>query len=144
MDVGCYSVSFTRVLAGEPESASGYQVLGSTGVDVRFTGTLSLPDGVLAHFDSGFDLPRRSVLEAVGSEGVAFVRDPFLIPEPGIELHRGGEIERVEVEQADRYQLQLENFGDAIRGGADPLLGREDAVGQARAIELLYRAADEP
>jgi D-xylose 1-dehydrogenase (NADP+, D-xylono-1,5-lactone-forming) len=74
MDVGCYCVSFTRVLAGEPESASGYQVLGSTGVDVRFTGTLSLPDGVLAHFDCGFDLPRRSVLEAFGSEGVALVR----------------------------------------------------------------------
>ena len=29
----------------------------------------------------------------------------------------------------------------AIRGNADPLLGREDAVGQARAIDALYRSA---
>jgi D-xylose 1-dehydrogenase (NADP+, D-xylono-1,5-lactone-forming) len=29
----------------------------------------------------------------------------------------------------------------AIRGRGDPLLGREDAVGQARAIEMLYDAA---
>jgi xylose dehydrogenase (NAD/NADP) len=31
----------------------------------------------------------------------------------------------------------------AIRGSAEPLLGREDALGQARAIEALYRSADE-
>ena len=31
----------------------------------------------------------------------------------------------------------------AIRGRAEPLLGREDALGQARAIEALYRSADE-
>jgi predicted dehydrogenase len=30
----------------------------------------------------------------------------------------------------------------AIRGEASPLLGREDAVGQARAIEALYHSAE--
>jgi predicted dehydrogenase len=30
----------------------------------------------------------------------------------------------------------------AIRGEAPALLGREDAVGQARAIEALYRSAE--
>ena len=30
----------------------------------------------------------------------------------------------------------------AIRGSVEPLLGRADAVGQARAIEALYAAAD--
>jgi D-xylose 1-dehydrogenase (NADP+, D-xylono-1,5-lactone-forming) len=140
MDVGCYCVSASRLLAGEPESAAGRQLLARTGVDVRFAGVLAFP-GVLAHFDCGFDLPRRSMLEVVGSEGQLEVEDPFLIARPGIELRRGDDLERIEVAQADRYRLQLENFGEAIRGRADPLLGREDAVGQARAIELLYRAA---
>jgi predicted dehydrogenase len=31
----------------------------------------------------------------------------------------------------------------AIRGQAEPLLGRDDALGQARAIEALYRSAAE-
>jgi hypothetical protein len=31
----------------------------------------------------------------------------------------------------------------AIAGEAKPLLGRDDAVGQARALEALYRSADE-
>ena len=35
MDVGCYCVSAARLLAGEPESVTGEQVLGGDGVDVR-------------------------------------------------------------------------------------------------------------
>ena len=31
----------------------------------------------------------------------------------------------------------------AIRGEAEPLLRREDALGQARTLEALYRSADE-
>ena len=60
-----------------------------------------------------------------------------------IELRRGGEVERIEVERADSYRLELENLSDAIRGRAAPLLGREDGVGNARVIEALYRSAAE-
>jgi len=58
-------------------------------------------------------------------------------------LRRGDDVERVEVEQADSYRLQLENFAAAIEGSAAPLLGRADALGQARAIDALYRSAAE-
>ena len=142
MDVGCYCVSMARLLAGEPESATAQALIGSTGVDVRFVATLGFPDGVLAHFDCGMDLPYRSELEVVGSSGVLHVADPFLVAEPGLELRREGQAERIEVEQVNRPQLELENFGDAIRGRADPVLGREDAVAQARALELLHNAAE--
>ena len=43
MDVGCYCVSGSRLLAGEAESVSAYQVLGASGVDLRLTGTLVFP-----------------------------------------------------------------------------------------------------
>jgi predicted dehydrogenase len=143
MDVGCYCVSGTRLLAGEPESVTAQQLVGPTGVDMRFAGTMSFGDGgVLGHFDSGFDLPSRSDLEAIGSEGSILVRDPWLIRTAGLELRRGGEVERIEVENPNRYQLELENLADAVRGDALPLLGREDAIGQARAIEALYRSAE--
>ena len=32
---------------------------------------------------------------------------------------------------------------EAIRGEAEPLLGREDALGQARSIAALYRASEQ-
>ena len=58
-------------------------------------------------------------------------------------LRRGGDQKRVEVEDADSYRLELENMSAAVRGRARPLLGREDALGQARALEALYRSAGE-
>ena len=142
LDVGCYCVSAARLVAGEPDVVYGEQVLSSSGVDVRFAGTLRLPGDVLAHFDCAFDLPARSVVEVVGSEGSLVAADPFILGDHrGLELRRGDEVEPIATGHTNKYQLQLENLGDAIRGRADPLLGRADAVGQARAIEALYRAA---
>ena len=39
-----------------------------------------------------------------------------------------------------RYQLEVENFAAAVRGDEPPLLGRADAVGQARALAALLAA----
>ena len=143
MDVGCYCISGVRLLGGEPASVTAQQVTTPAGVDVRFAGTMSLPGEVLAHFDCAFDLPYRAELAAAGSDGELRVPDPWHARSPGIELRRGDDVERIEVPAANSYQLQLENFGDAIRGTGSPLLGRADAVGQARALELLHAAAAE-
>jgi xylose dehydrogenase (NAD/NADP) len=141
MDVGCYCVSVSRLLAGEPEEVHGEQVLGAGGVDVRFAGTLRFAGDVLGQFDCGLDLPFRDELEVVGSEGSLFLDDPWHCRSPLIELRRDGQAERIEIEPADSYQLELENLSDAIRGEAEPLLSKADAVGQARTIEELYRSA---
>jgi len=142
MDVGCYCVSAVRLLAGEPVRVTAQQVLGSTRVDVRFTGTLACQYDVLAHFDSALDVPDRSELEAIGSDGSIRVRDPWHCRRPRLRLERGEKVELIEIEPEDSYKLELESLGRAIRGEADPLLGRLDAVGQARTIEALYRAAE--
>ena len=41
----------------------------------------------------------------------------------------------IELEAVDSYRLELENVSDAIRGESELLLGRDDAVGQARTLE---------
>jgi D-xylose 1-dehydrogenase (NADP+, D-xylono-1,5-lactone-forming) len=142
MDVGCYCVSASRLLAGEPEMAIGRQVVAPNGVDVRFSGMLVFPGDVLAHFDCGFDVPSNSLLEVAGSRGTLRVLTPFLITEPSIELLRDGATERIEIPHAGSYRLEFEDMSTAIRGAGEPLLGRADALGQARAIEALYRSAD--
>jgi D-xylose 1-dehydrogenase (NADP+, D-xylono-1,5-lactone-forming) len=141
MDLGCYCVSAIRFVAGEPSSLAGRQVVGPTGVDVVFAATLTHAGDVLSHFDCSFVVPRRSELEVLGEEGSLFVTTPFVITSPGIELRRDGEVEQVVVERADSYRLELENISAAIRGEAPLLLGREDAVAQARTIEALYESA---
>ena len=141
MDVGCYCVNAARLLAGEPDLVTGLQVTGGDGVDIAFTGAMRFRDDVLAHFDAGFVLSARDELEVAGEEGSLFAADPWHAREPVIELRRDGEVQRLELELADSYRLEAENLSAAIRDGTPPLLGRADAVGQARAIEALYEAA---
>lgn len=142
MDVGCYCVSASRLLGGEPRHVAGAQVIGSGGVDVVFAGAMLLEDEVTAHFDCGFVLPSRDELEVIGEEGSLFLDDPWHAHEPLIEIRRGGDVERVETERANSYQLELENLSEAIRGEGEPLLGRADALGNARALEALYASAE--
>jgi predicted dehydrogenase len=139
MDVGCYCVSGARLLGGEPERVSGEQVLGPTGVDVDFYGTLRFPGDVVAQFDASFTLPKRQRLEAVGEEGTLVLEAPWRSDWGGRLLVND---EPVDVPVADPYALELENLAAAIAGKAEPLLGRADAVAQARVIEALYRSAD--
>ena len=142
MDVGCYCVSGARLLAGEPRRVSAVQVTNDEGVDVRLAGVLEHDGGVLTTFDCALDLPNRAALEAVGSAGTLRAASPWHCRDTVLELERDGEVERLDLEPADSYRLQLENFAAAVRGDAAPLLGRADAVGQARAIEALYASAD--
>jgi len=142
LDVGVYCVSAARLLAGEPRTVAAHQVLGPTGVDVSFVATMELGSGALAHFDCGVNLPDRSHLEVVGSKGTLHVSDPWHCLEPGLTLvPQGKPALRVPVPQANSYQLELEEFGKAVRRETHHLLGRDDALRQARAVDALFRAA---
>jgi D-xylose 1-dehydrogenase (NADP+, D-xylono-1,5-lactone-forming) len=141
MDVGCYNVSGSRFLGGEPERVWGEAWYGPTATDWVFTGTMRFPGDVIATFDCGTALPNRDELEAIGSEGSLFLDDPWHCLQPGIELRRDGNVERIEIDREDSYRLELENLSDAIRGTGTPLLGRGDAMGQARALEALHTSA---
>jgi predicted dehydrogenase len=141
MDVGCYCVSGSRLLAGEPESVYGQAFIGPSGTDWVFSGTMRFPGNVHALFDCGTTLAERDELEAIGTEGSLFLDDPWHATEPVIELRKGGAVERIELERLDSYRLELENLADAASGAAPLLLGRDDAVGQARAIEALFASA---
>jgi predicted dehydrogenase len=142
MDVGCYCVSATRLIAGEPERVSAEQALGGDGVDVAFAATMRHPGDVISQFDCGLALDSRDLLEIVGDAGSLKLDDPWHCRNPGIQHTRGNDTQHIEIEKANSYGLEAENFSKAIRGDATPLLDRNDAIGQARAIEALYRAAD--
>ena len=143
MDVGCYPVSMARYLAGEPERVCAEQLLGGDGVDVVLTGLLRFAGGVVAHFDCGLAMPGRSGLEVVGSTGTLSVADPWHAVTPGIELRNDGSTgaEPIAVPRVDPYLLEALDLTEAVGGSHPPLLGRDDALGQARAVDALYRAA---
>jgi xylose dehydrogenase (NAD/NADP) len=141
MDVGCYCVNAARLLCGEPERVHAEQLLGGDGVDVAFAGVLGFADELLAHFDCGFAFDAPDELVVFGEQGSLYLADPWHCRSPGIERRRAGGSQSIEIETVNSYALELDNLSAAVRGTGVPLLGREDAVGQARAIEALYSAA---
>jgi predicted dehydrogenase len=142
MDVGCYCVSAMRLLAGEPVTVSGRRIDGGDGVDIRFTGTLAFADRVLGNFDCGLDMAGRSELEVIGDKASIHLSDPWHGRVPRIELRREDGAEQIAVPDANPYACELEDFAAAVRGERPHPFGRADAVGQARAIAALYRAAE--
>ena len=139
MDVGCYCVSGARLLAGEPVSVSAVRVDGPTGVDMAFHGTLRHENDVVTQFDASFLAPRRQLLEVVGQDAVLTVQSPWRADWSGdVLLARDGTTERLDVAAANSYAFELENLAAAVSGEAEPLLGRDDALGQATAIAALY------
>jgi D-xylose 1-dehydrogenase (NADP+, D-xylono-1,5-lactone-forming) len=137
MDVGCYSVSGARLAAGgEPTRVSGAATWGPSGVDLRFHGQLEFRSGVVAQIASGFDSNDRGI-QVVGADGWFSLRDPWR-NEPPIAFLNGN---RVDYEPHDQYTLELEELVAVIRGERLPEIGRDDALGQARTIQALYRSA---
>jgi D-xylose 1-dehydrogenase (NADP+, D-xylono-1,5-lactone-forming) len=138
MDVGCYCVSGSRLLAGEPIAADGVKVPGPGGADVRVAGVLGFENGVVGVIDAAIDLPGLARLEVNGSDGTLVLDDPWIGTHARITLHRDGRSEDLAVEQADPYRLELEDLAAAADGSGQSLLGRADALGQARALEALH------
>jgi D-xylose 1-dehydrogenase (NADP+, D-xylono-1,5-lactone-forming) len=152
MDVGCYCVSAARLFAGEPRTVAAQRVTGPSGVDTSLVATMGFDGGVLAHLDCAFHVPDRSHLEIVGSTGTIRVSDPWHCLSPGlVRTGLDGVPHDEPVQVANSYRLELEQLSRAVRArtGIDPtpdrpllLLGRDDALGQARAIEAMYSSAD--
>jgi predicted dehydrogenase len=142
MDVGCYCISGSRLLAGEPERVLGEQAVSESGVDVAFHGTLRFPNEVIAQFHASFVAPNRQRLEAIGEDGMLVLETPFRVDEPGVTLRRSDGDVAIDVPLKDSYTLELEDFAAAVAGERKPLLGRADALAQARTIDALYRSAE--
>jgi xylose dehydrogenase (NAD/NADP) len=142
MDVGCYCVNAARLLAGEPAAVTAQRQLGGDGIDLQLVGTMRFAGGELGLFDCSFASAARDELEVVGDDASLFLDDPWHGATPLIERRSVDGVETITVPAADAYRLQAENFAAAVRGEAPPRLGRDDAVGQAAAIQALYAAAD--
>ncbi len=142
-DVGCYPISYARMLARqEPVQALGWQVLDPGGADTTFVGQLSFPDGLIAQFDCGFLSPSRSFVEIVGTEGVLNIPTPF---KPGtgekVSLRHEEYAETITIRGGELYSGEVEDMADAILLGKEQRISLEDSRGNVATIVALIESA---
>jgi predicted dehydrogenase len=142
-DVGCYPVSYTRLIVGEkPREVFGWQVEGPTGIDETFMGQMRFESGVLAQFVCGFASPFRTSMEIIGSKGTLGVPVPF---HPGasdkIHLQVGDDAETIEIPDQELYIGEVEDMADAVLLGKEPRMSLADSRDIIEMIVGLFESA---
>ncbi|HET6845604.1 MAG TPA: Gfo/Idh/MocA family oxidoreductase, partial [Anaerolineales bacterium] len=142
-DVGCYPISYARLLAGaEPQEVFGWQLPQGSGVDMSFVGQMRFPDGVLAQFDCGFQSPGRAFMEVVGSDGTMHIASPF---KPGrderVEIRLGDKTEKLIIRGQELYAGEVEDMADAVLNGEKPRVSLAQSRGNVAAIAALLESA---
>jgi predicted dehydrogenase len=144
-DVGCYPVRLARLLfAGEPDDATASAVWSDAGVDVEMSGELAFPGDRRLVFSCGFRRDSEPATQLVGTRGRMLLTNPF---------HPGAE-DTIEVITDQRRQVEpaateafsftaaIRHIHAVLRDGAEPQhLAVDEALGNARAIDLLARSA---
>lgn len=144
-DIGCYAVSAVVTVAGAiPNEAFGFATSAPSGVDESFTGLLRFPGDLTAAIHSSFRASYRTWLEIGGADGMMRVANLF---KPGrreqIEVWRGDEVERIEVEGSSLlFVRQIEDVIAAALDGRAPALTLQDSRHIAASLAALHRSAD--
>jgi len=143
MDVGCYCVNLSRMIAGcEPSRVSAFERRST--VDDVLMGMLDFPNGILAHFETGIACTERHRAEIAGTTGAIVLERPW---HPGEEearilIRRWEEADEViPVKGGNPYLLEVEDFVAVCTGREEPRWTLQDAVNNMAVIDALYESA---
>ena len=141
-DVGCYPVSYARLLAGEPIAVSAQAVRHQTGIDMAVAGTLLFPDDIIGVFDCGFGAHFRTFVEISGTDAVLTLETPF---KPGVEaslrLARGDDTQTIVVPGEPLYLGEVQDLECAVFEGTPTRVSLDDSRRNIATLVALHEAA---
>jgi predicted dehydrogenase len=154
MDVGCYCLSLSRLVAGEePSKIKAFAQLHASGVDELTTTILQFSSGAMAEFTCGLRLHADNTAYICGDEGYLSIPVPWK-PQAGKShfiLARGipprqdsprppvaaaPEVVQVPCDQ-DIFSIEADAFAACVLDGVTPFVTRADTIGNIRAIEAV-------
>ena len=160
MDVGCYCVSFCRLIAGaEPTKVHCSGHLHESGVDDYAAGVLTFPNGVAGVFTCGMTLHADNTTQVFGDEGFITIPVPWKPGEQGGEYTVQGmtparsdtgakapAARRTERRAADRplYALEADDFAATVQDGAAPAVTAADTLGNMAVLDELRKQVGLP
>lgn len=158
MDIGCYCVSFSRLVAGaQPIAVHCASRLHSSNVDEMATGTMTFPNGVLATFNCGMTLQADNSAYICGTEGYIEIPVPWKPPVEGSRFSvvrqtpplmdgnaRPAPPSRQTIEVPggkNLYAYEIDEFAAAVTGETAPAVSEADTVGNMHVLDELRRQA---
>ncbi|GAC1664375.1 MAG: Gfo/Idh/MocA family oxidoreductase [Candidatus Dormibacteraceae bacterium] len=123
LDVGCYVVSVSRWVLGEPTKVFARSRLGG-GVDMTTSALLEFEGGYTASIFASFEAAEGQELTVVTREGVHRLDRPFNSDEG-----------------ADSYQLMVESFGDSILEGKPVTIPLRESIANMKVLDAIRDAA---
>ena len=151
MDVGCYTASMTRLIAGaalgqevaEPIEVKGCAYIGAVSrVDEQATASLKFPGGIVANLACGSEVMVDRKLRIWGSEGSIVVPNPWfpVQAENTIIVNRTeGEPEEVIVEaDGGLYSIEADTVARYLRDkeAPSPCMTWTDSLGNMKTLDL--------
>ena len=142
-DVGCYPVSYARLLTGtEPVSVTAQAVWHEAGIDMAMAATLLFPHGVIAAVDCGFGAHFRTSIEVAGADAVMTIDTPFKPgAAAGIRLVRGEVEETIVVPGESLYLGEVQDLEAAALDGRPPRVTLADSRGTVATLVAIHHAA---
>ncbi|MBC8011146.1 MAG: aldo/keto reductase, partial [Burkholderiales bacterium] len=159
LDVGCYAMSFARLIAGaaaggetafaDPEEVVGVgQLHAQTQVDVLAAATARFPGGLVAQLATSVGVSIDNTARIFGDDGWIEIPHPWIVTKGGgeqvIRVHRRGaaQPEVITTEAPNLYSLEADAFAAAWRAGlrAVPAMSPDDTLGNLAALDK-WRAA---
>ncbi len=154
MDVGCYPVSFSRLIAGaatgqdfaDPVDVKGTAWLGETGVDHVATASLKFPGNIVAQVTTGVQLSHDNSGKIFGTKGNIVVPNPWTADRKNggsftILLNVNGQPQQeIKIDtDATAFAMEADVVGNAVKAGktqaAGPAMSWGDTMGNITTLD---------
>jgi predicted dehydrogenase len=145
MDIGCYSISLSRLIFdAEPTRIMGVsEVDPNFGTDVVTSGILQFEKGT-ATFTCSTQVASYQRVHILGTDGRIEIEIPFNAPPDAshrLWIHRGLDVETIEVGHHNQYTIQGDLMSRAILDGTPVPTPLTDAVANMRVIDAMKKSA---
>jgi predicted dehydrogenase len=149
LDVGCYPVSMSRLIAGvalgqpfaNPIDVTGSGHLATTGVDLWAVATMKFPGDILATLATSTQVQQDNALRIFGSEGSIIVSQPWGPSRDGgkttiLVERKGKSPQEIAINSPQPiYAIEADHVAAHIENRQSPAMNWDDSLGNMKALD---------
>lgn len=150
LDVGCYTVSLARLIAGaaygkpflDPTEVKGVGHIGKTGVDEWAAAVLAFPGGITAEVATGVRQNMPNTATFLGEDGRIVVESPWFC-NGKVKVYKGSEVEEFDFTAPEHlYSFEIDTVAKYAEAGdaVSPAMSKADSLGNMQTLDA-WRAS---